>query len=337
MGKVKSMRALFLAPLLAVLFAVFAVSPNVSQAQAWTPKPPTSATPDDRSLQEARKRYQKGIELYEEEGDVAGALAELQRAYDLAPAAKILYNIGQVARSGREYVTSLRAFEAYLVHGGKELTPDRRSAVEAEIRTLRGLVSVLKVTTDREGALILVDDIEMGTSPLAPFQVGAGVHRVVVQLGAASATRKITVAGGDTSTVDVPLGLGAGGGVEPPAPPPEAPSEPAASGGTPLYWIGWVVTGGLVAGAAVTGSIALAQRSDLDAQPYVGSEPDEDFKSTESTAMALGVTTDVLLGCAAVAAGFSIYFTVKHFTASDETAPKVTFLPGAVVVSGGFQ
>ncbi len=97
------------------------------------------------------------------------------------------------------------------------------------------------------------------------------------------------------------------------------------------------MTGGLVAGAAITGSIALAQRSDLDSQPYVGSEPDEDFKSTESSAFALGVTTDVLLGCAAVAAGFSIYFTVKNFTADDAAAPKITFVPGGMMLSGGFE
>ena len=313
-----------------VLGAV-AASPSLAFAQVWAPKAPSGAPPDERSLQEARKRYQKGIELYEQEGDVAGALAELQRSYDLAPAAKILYNVGQVARSGREYVTSLRAFEAYLLYGGKDVTADRRSAVEAEIRTLRGLVSVLKVTTDRDGALVLVDDVEIGLSPLAPFQVGAGVHRVLVQSGAATATRKITVAGGETSSVDVPLG----GGPEPVSPTPPAPES--ASGGAPLFWIGWVVTGGLAVGAAITGPIALAQRSELDSQPYVGSEPDEEFKSTESSALALGVTTDVLIGSAAIAAGFSIFFTVKNFTTNEDSAPKVTFIPGGIMLSGGFE
>jgi hypothetical protein len=326
---VGQVRAILLGVLLTLL------APQVALAQVWTPKPPTSAPPDERTLQEARKRYQKGMDLYEQEGDIASALVELQRAYDLAPAPKILFNIGQVARSAREYVISLRAFEAYLQYGGKELTVERKTTVEGEIRTLRGLVSVLKVTTDRDGALILVDDLEMGVSPLPPFQVGAGVHRVVVQLGPATATRRITVAGGETATLDVPLG----GESLPPPPPPPPPVE-STRGGAPLYWIGWLATGGLAAGAVVTGSLALAQRSELDSQPYVGSEPDEDFKATESRAAALGITTDVLLGCAAVAAGFSIYFTVKNFAGSEaptQPGPKVTFLPGGVMVSGAFE
>lgn len=317
-----------------LIVALAAFTPGEALAQAWAPKPPTAGPPDDRTLQEARKRYQKGIDLYESEGDIAGALAELQRAYDLAPAAKILFNIGQVARSGREYVTSLRAFEAYLQYGGKELTPDRRATVESEIRTLRGLVSVLKVTTDRPGALILVDDVEMGTSPLEPFQVGAGVHRVVVQSGSESATRKITVAGGESSTIDVPLG----GNVPlpPPGPQPE-PEQPSRAGSAPLFWIGWAVTGALGAGAIVTGSLALSERASLDETSYVGSEPDEAFTSSEDTAFALGVTTDVLLGATAVAAGVSIYFTVVNFTGSEEPAVRVGVAPGRLVLGGVFE
>jgi len=58
--------------------------PGAAWAQSWRPK--ASATPPKQAqIDEAKDRYSKGIKLYEEDGLTDAALAELERAYDLAP------------------------------------------------------------------------------------------------------------------------------------------------------------------------------------------------------------------------------------------------------------
>jgi len=307
-------------------------------AQGWTPRAP-EGQPSQSKIDEARKRYDKGIHLYEVEGDVATALVELQRAYDIAPNFLILFNIGQVARTGRDYVTSQRAFAAYLAFGGPKVPADRRETAETELRTLKGLVATLKIFTDVSVGAVLVDDIEVAKLPAAPVHVNPGTRRVVVQSGSRSAAKSVTIAGGEEQAVEILLGSG------PAQPQPQPQPQPEESG--PSYvWIGWGATGLLAVAAIVTGTAALVTKNDLDDTAYVGVEPPEDLSSQRSRVTALSVSTDVLIGAAAVGAGVTLYFTIKE--ATSETTPadrkpapvvgvqSVRITPAGVSIAGSF-
>ena len=133
--------------------------------------------PSAKALQEARTRYEKGKQLYNE-GAFDAALAELQRSYDLAPSYRILYNIALVQRARNDFAGSLTAYEKYLADGGKELTAARKQEVQKEIDSLRTLVAKADIRTSVEGADITLDDSPIGKSPITGLVLNPGSHRI---------------------------------------------------------------------------------------------------------------------------------------------------------------
>jgi len=57
-------------------------------------------------VREAGKHFQRGVTLYNET-DYRAALVEFRRAYDLAPNAAVLYNIGETEYQLRDYASAL--------------------------------------------------------------------------------------------------------------------------------------------------------------------------------------------------------------------------------------
>lgn len=310
-------------------------------AQQWTPRPPGGQAPTPEQITEARERYDRGVKLYEVEGDVEGALIELKKAYDIAPNYRILFNIGQIARTARDYVTSLRAFEAYLALGGADVDAEKRAQVNTELETLRGLVANLVVQVDQPGATITVDDIDVGKAPLSgAVMVNAGRHRVTATFEGRTATRSVEVGGRERITVDlqVPKPQAAA----PVTPEPSRPPLRESSGPSPYVWIGWGTAVALGAGAAVTGILALSQKSDLEAANYVGDTPPEELESDRSSGRTLAITSDVLTAAAVVTAGVSLYFTISTMDDGEPPATaspavrSVSLGPGRVAVEGSF-
>src|SRR5262245_61950348 len=72
-------------------------APSTSSAAPAAPAPSSAAPaqPTPEILAEAKQRFDRGYELYEE-GEYPLALIEFNRAYELVPNYKVLYNIGQV-------------------------------------------------------------------------------------------------------------------------------------------------------------------------------------------------------------------------------------------------
>lgn len=102
-----------------------------------------------------------------------------------------------------------------------------------------------------------------------------------------------------------------------------APSRP--------YWIGYGTAGLLVAGAAVTGALALSASGDLGKMSYSGGTIPGDVQSASSKTTALGVTTDVLIGSAVVAAAVTL---VVQLTAS-KSAPEAKAKAAVHAAPGG--
>jgi len=67
----------------------------------------------DAKLDEAKQHLAAATQLYDE-NNFRGALVELQRAYELAPSYKILFNIGQVEMELQDYAAALQAYSRYL-------------------------------------------------------------------------------------------------------------------------------------------------------------------------------------------------------------------------------
>jgi hypothetical protein len=156
--------------------------------------------------EEARKHYDRAVELIDD-GQLAEAIVEFQRSYDLTKHFSVLYNIGQVYVSLAKPVEAIAAYEGYLVGGGKNIPAARRTEVEKEIARQKARVATLVFHILPDGATVRVDGNEIGKSPIAlPLSVGIGEHLVSAMADGHQPTEvKVTVAGEDRRTIELTL------------------------------------------------------------------------------------------------------------------------------------
>ena len=289
--------------------------------------------PNQKALQEARTRYEKGKQLYGE-GAFDAALAELQRSYELAPSWKILYNIALVQRARNDFAGSLAAYEKYMSEGGKDVPAARKQEVTKEIDTLKTLVARVDVKTNVADADVLVDDVPVGKGSISAYVLNPGSHRVSASKeGRQTVVKVINVAGGDSKSLDLVLQETTSpqptatptvttAPTETSAPTSTAPAVTSSATGTDTtppppppergpVWVGWALTGALAVGAGVTGGLAMSKASahkDLRAQPDV---TQDQITASRNDAKTLALVTDVLVPCAVVAGAVSLYFSVR--------------------------
>lgn len=175
------------------------VSPALADGKGQAP-------PDSAEVDEARQRFQRGVDLFKE-GSFDAALAEFNKAYDLAPNYRILYNIAQTQQERHDYVAALQFLERYLAEGGADVPSDRRDQVGRDITALHGRVAHLTITSDIAGAEVLVDGASSGLTPLSDaILVSAGVRQIQLRKpGYEAATRSLTIAGGEAARAEFHL------------------------------------------------------------------------------------------------------------------------------------
>src|SRR5450759_2628312 len=157
-----------------------------------------------RAKEEARKHYDRAIELVDD-AQLAEAIVEFQRSYDLTKHFSVLYNIGQVYVSLAKPVEAIAAYEGYLVGGGKNIPAARRAEVEKELARQKARLATLVFRIVPDGATIRVDGNEVGKSPLGQtMSAGIGEHVIAAAAeGHEPGEVKVTVAGEDRRTVEL--------------------------------------------------------------------------------------------------------------------------------------
>jgi hypothetical protein len=287
---------------LALALAAALLMPLASSAQAAPPG-------------EADAHFKRGVELYKE-ADYAAALIEFRRAYELDPRFQVLYNIGEDYYQLQDYANALKTLEKYLKEGGAQISKERRDEVQKEVDKLRTRVATLDITTTVPDVELFIDDVSVGKTPLpGPIVVSAGRRKLTATMaGKPVVSQVVELAGGDSKKLPLTITDDAKPGTSPE----EQRSVPVAP---------WVVTGVLAAGAVVTGALALVASSDLKTQLGMLPANPDDIKSAHGKAFALALTTDILVGTAAVMTGVSIYFTASAGKKPDApaAAPKVAW------------
>jgi hypothetical protein len=287
--------------------------------------------------EQARVRYERAVKLYEE-GVYDAALVELRRAYDLRPSYKLFYNMALSRVAMRDYAGALEDYQRYLREGAERIAADRRSAVQSEIERLEQRVARLNIKTDVSGAEVLVDDVLVGSTPLAgAVAVNSGVRRVVVRHPEYPAqTLRVSIAGAEVQELNLPLSSGSKPTAEPvvvapregvsaPVPPASTATnvrEPSVdradaegSGWTErralVRGVAWGTTGALAALAIALGVTAVVNDASIqdERDGPIADPADYESKATRTERMALA--SDVLTGAAVVAAGVSVWLTVR--------------------------
>jgi hypothetical protein len=329
-----------------------ASAPSPAVQAGPSPGAPAAATPAGPSpevMAEAKQRFDRGFELYEE-GEYPLALIEFNRAYELVPNYRVLYNIGQVCIQLGQYANARRALQEYTQQGADTLTPDRRASVNKDLDMLARRTAFLTVNGNVEFSEVLVDDVLVGKTPLdAPLLVDAGVHRVTLRRsGYLPRTSNVTLAGGDEQTVNVTLE------VQPDEKQTIVVREREIVESSAQTWIiaGWATTGALIAGAVVTGIMGANEADELeqlrgaDFSTYENPSLADRITDTKNNAQTLLLASDIMSGAALIVGGLSLWITLdppepERAVVPEKPAPKpdgvqVGYSDGQVQLRGSF-
>jgi hypothetical protein len=291
----------------------------------------------DSKLDEAKAHLASGTQLYDE-NNFRGALVEFQKAYELAPSWRILFNIGQVEMEVQDYAGALRAYSRYLKEGGPDVPPDRLAQVNSEIERLKGRVGFLVVQT-AAGAQVLVDDAQVGYAPLPDaVAVSAGQHRVTVTLaGREPLTRVFDVAGRESVTAALAIEASGSTGPTQPAVTTTVAKPDGPKSKTPVY-VMWGVTGGLAIGAGVFAVMAHSADNDLATLRASYPVTDAQLASQHDKVVRDAAITDILAAATVASAGIALYLTVTRMGKPEthERAVQLHVSPSGFALAGRF-
>lgn len=112
----------------------------------------------------------------------------------------------------------------------------------------------------------------------------------------------------------------------------EAPSktlqpQPQTASRSP-YWIGWIATGALAAGAVTCGIVALSASNDLEQASFAGAAP-PDVTDARSRVKTFALATDIFASTAIVTAGVMLYFTLTGSARAHALVERNLWLAGS--------
>ena len=162
--------------------------------------------PEQAAVLEARLHFQQGLRLVRR-SNWEPALAEFEESLRIFPTAVALFNRGLCLRYLNRYPESIVAFTEYLERYAGEIDAGRRADVEVMMREMRALLNEVTVNVNVDGAVVSIDSLDVGESPLAsPVFLTSGMHAIEVRLqGYRTGRREITVVAGRDMTVDFEL------------------------------------------------------------------------------------------------------------------------------------
>ena len=308
--------------------ALALVAPSSAHAQGNRPasEPPAAASPS--SLEEARAHFNRGVKFYKD-ADYRSALVEFQEAYRVSPNARVLFNIGQTYEELQDFAGAVTALRDYLKEGGATISKARRAEVDKDLRRLESHVAVVEVSVNEPGADIVIDGDrrqELGKSPLSSAVLLNGGKWTVsaTKPGFERAEERVTAAGGDTKKISLTL-VPTTEEVERPAsapvttPAPSSPPPRTTTRALTPFWIGLAVTGGLAAGAGITGVLTLGAKKDFDREVARLPGDADAISSARSHEKNLALVTDVLGGAALVSAVITL---VLYVGAGESSSPR---------------
>jgi tetratricopeptide (TPR) repeat protein len=296
-----------------------------SPGAADVPATPAAPSADDARAA-AHVHFDKGLAASNDQR-FGEAAAEFEKAHELWPDYRVLYNIGKVRVALGRFAEAVDAWEAYLDQGGVAIGDDRRKEVTEAVTGALAHVAALTVRVAPEGAEVRLDGRLIGVSPLAaPLRVTEGKHTVEALLpGRPVQLRELELPG--ASTLDVALDFPLAAPLDP-APPPIPPAvlvDKVPAREPPRHWraISSGVAGAGLVAVAVGAVIAYEGAQDANAararlvvasEGAMGSPPDagkydaaklsfDDAKTRNELGWAL-----VGFGAAAIVAGGTLAF-----------------------------
>lgn len=271
---------------------------------------PTLALAANDPKTEARQHFDRGVALAEQKSYEDAAVA-LNRAYELSPDFAVLFELGQVHIGAGQPVRAVQALGRYLTEGGAQIPEEKRKQVEAQIVEQEARIATVTVKADLSGAVIRVDSVEVGRTPLpTAIRLGAGVHTVDASLaGYLPYEQRLELTGGEHREIEFTFrqqtpGAGAASLVSSPA-----MGGAGISRSTVAYVVGAVGIAAVAVGAGF-GFQALGKRRDSDRECPQDqcTQRGVDLNDQAKTA---ALVADITIGVGLVAVGVATYLLLR--------------------------
>jgi hypothetical protein len=152
----------------------------------------------------ARAKLVEGAQLLGR-GEYEEALARFQEAYASVPSPKIFYNYGLAYRGLGRNAEAIAAFDRFLAEAG-DAGVDKRTDAEHRRAEVLKKVGTLEISSEVEGADILIDGTSYGQTPrTTPIYLDSGNHLLSVRKGKLQHVQRLTTERGQKQTVVVAL------------------------------------------------------------------------------------------------------------------------------------
>jgi hypothetical protein len=129
----------------------------------------------------AHEHFEQGYQLVQA-GNLDGAIAEFERAYQLRPHFSVLYNLGQAYATLGRSVEAVDTLERYLSQAGSAISEARRGQVRETIAFHSTRIGVVHLSVAPAGARVSIDGTPIAPEAWTqPIRLNVGVHGLVVE------------------------------------------------------------------------------------------------------------------------------------------------------------
>ncbi len=151
---------------------------------------------------EADRHFKSGVAFFNE-AKYTEALAEFERAYEIAPHPLVLYNIASCHRELSHYGEAVKFYRQFLDEGkGAKVAAAKLKTAQADLDALLARVATVKVTVTPADAQLTVDGAPGSTEML----LSPGEHKVVAKApGHKDEEKTVRVASGDLVEISLTL------------------------------------------------------------------------------------------------------------------------------------
>ncbi|HEX6244877.1 MAG TPA: PEGA domain-containing protein [Polyangiales bacterium] len=287
----------------------------------------------------AAAHFERGVEFYRD-GSLDAALVEFERAYELIPSVRLLFNLGQIQAERHDYAAALDLFERYTASSDPEIPEARRAEAQQEVGRLRTRVAYLWVSSDVGGAQLFLNDVPVAQLPLTKaLAINPGVCNVRLEkAGYQPAQQALKVAAGERPKLQLDLAPDS-------STPPVAVSSTGSADqkrdapkrGDVTYTPFWITSATTLAlGGAALGLGLMAREADRtlsEALSQVPTDPDR-TADARSDLKLYSALTDSFIALSVVGLGASIYLLIKpprsraSSLRTQASRPAIQVLPG---------
>lgn len=297
--------------LLLCVSLLWCASPRIARSE---PAPTQAVDPKV----EARKYFQAGVALQKTD-DFHAAADAYETSLQLFATKSALFNLANCQRAMHQYAEAWHSLQRLHEQFGSELTEPMLSTSKTQLEELANLTGLVMVETQPPGALVTLDDKDLGPAPTqAPSRLAIGQHTVKASLeGYVTAENAFKLSPRQSLTLSLTLAEAPPTPVTPAAEPKteaptpaktaavtastaQKPSE-ASQSRTPWMVLGWVGVGAGALSVAV-GARAGVLALDVDEQlsdVCAGGHCSERYSSTVQRLERLTLSANVFVGAGA--------------------------------------